>query len=189
VTTNHGTTNAKDENITWSSTKEPGRPRFTPVLSIRLLDTLGVGVSFAMGLEDSKLHVSRAGHYERILEYASKVSVVLYDTRDKRGWLVPSSAVIAHIAKTRHFRGPLSIAGTPVDIISTDPAQNICEAAKKMLLANGSTKLIDGKAGSSDFYFEQLEASTNSWRAGCSGNATGHITGYVTGSRACRLIR
>ncbi|KAN0102019.1 hypothetical protein V8E51_012529 [Hyaloscypha variabilis] len=156
VTTNLGTTDAKYENITWSSTKEPGRPRSTPVLSIRLLDILGVGVSFAMGPKDSKLHVSRAGHYERILEYASKVSVILYDTRDKRGWLVPSSAVIAHIAKTRHFRGSFSIAGTPVDIISTDPAQNIYEAAKKMLLENRSTKLIDGKGGSSDFYFEQM---------------------------------
>jgi hypothetical protein len=156
VTTNLGTTDAKYENINWSPTKEASRPRTTPVLSIRLLNIIEVGVSFAMGPKDSKLHVSRTGHYEKLLQHASKVSVVLYDTRDKRGWLVPSSAVIAHIAKTRHFRKPFSIAGKPVDIISADPARNVCDAAEKMLLENRSTKLFDGDAGSSGLYFEQM---------------------------------
>jgi hypothetical protein len=163
VTTNLGTTDAKYENIDWSPTKKVKRPRTTPVLSIQLLGIIGVGVSFAMGPKDSKLHVSRTGHYEKILQYASKVSVVLYDTRDKRGWLVPSSAVIAHIAKTRHYRKPFSIAGKPVDIISADPARNVYDAAEKMLLENRSTKLFDGDAGSSDLYFEQMVRDIWGW--------------------------
>jgi hypothetical protein len=156
VTTNLGTIDAKYENITWSPTREPATPIAIPVLSIGLQNIIGVGVSFAIGRKDSRLHVSRTGPYEKILQYASKVSVILYDTRDKRGWLVPSSAVIVHIAMTRHSRRAFSIAGKPVDIISTDPAQNIYEAAEKMLRENRSTKLINGETGSSDFYFEQM---------------------------------
>jgi hypothetical protein len=113
-------------------------------------------LSFAIGPKDSKLHISQTGPYEIILQHVSKAPIVLYDTREKRGWLVPSSAVIAHIAKTRHSRKAFSIAGKIVDIISTDPAQNACDAAEKMLLENGSTKLIDQETGSCDFYFRDM---------------------------------
>lgn len=52
-----------------------------------------------------------------------------------------------------------SIDGEPVNLIRTDPGQNVYKAAEKMLLANASKELVDGECGvfeSSTFYFRDL---------------------------------
>jgi len=156
VTTNLGTPDARYEKITWSRAKESVSPVTISAASIGFKTIIPGELSFAIGPKDSKLHISQTGPYEVILQHFSKAPIVLYDTGERRGWLVPSSAVIAHIAKTRHSRKAFSIPGKIVDIISTDPAQNTCDAAERMLLENGSTKLIDQETGSCDFYFRDM---------------------------------
>jgi hypothetical protein len=142
VTTHLGTIDANYENLDWSASKEPDRPATFSGGSIGFQNYITGELTFAVGPKDSKLHISRTGPYNRILKHASRTPVVLYDPGEKRGWLVPSSAVIAHITQARHFREQFSIAGKPVHLIPADPAQNVYEAAEKMLLVNASTKYL-----------------------------------------------
>jgi hypothetical protein len=142
--THLGTADVNYDNIDWSATKEPDRSATFSGGTIGFQNFATGELSFAVGPKDSKLHISRSGSYQKVIRYASRTPVVLYDTCEKRGWLVPSSAVIAHIAQTRNVREQFSINGKPVNIVPTDPTQNVYEAAENMLLVNASTKLEAG---------------------------------------------
>jgi hypothetical protein len=156
-TTSHlGTADANYHNLDWSDTLEPGRSIDFQGGSLGF-QNIGAGqLNFAPGLKDTKLHISRNGPYERIVKCASRTPVVLYDTVEKRGWLVPSSAVIAHIVQTRHFREHFSNNGRRVEFAPTDPVLDVYEGAKNMLLRNSSVKLNDEESGIDGFYFSSL---------------------------------
>lgn len=161
-TTSHlGTADVNYDNLDWSDTKEPGRSIEFHGGSLGF-QNIGAGeLDFSPGPKDGKLHISRSGPYRRIIKYASRTPVVLYDTCEKRGWLVPSSAVIAHISQTRHFRKRFSINGTMVELIPTDPLLNVYDGAAQMLLKNFSTRLgddndDDDELGMGEFHFRDL---------------------------------
>jgi hypothetical protein len=156
TTTHLGAEDINYGNLDWSATKEPDRSATFSGGTIGFQNFATGELSFAVGPKDSKLHIARTGSYHRIIKHASRTPAVLYDTCEKRGWLVPSSAVIAHIAQTRHFRERFSIDGKPVSIIPTDPTQNVYEAAERMLLINASTKLEDCGVENSVVYFRDL---------------------------------
>jgi hypothetical protein len=160
TTTHLGTKDANYHNIDWSATKEPNRSTTFSGGSIGF-QNFGAGeLSFSVGPKDSKLHISRTGPYERIIKHASKTPVVLYDTEERRAWLVPGSAVIAHVAKTRHFREPFLRDGKPIDISPVDQHHNVYAAAERMLTDNAPTELISSASGCSGFYFRDLVLST-----------------------------
>jgi hypothetical protein len=156
TSTHLGTENAKYENIDWTATKEPVACAAFSGGSIGFQNFITGDLKFSVGPKDSKLHISRTGPYQRIIKYASKTPVVLYDTEERRGWLVPSSAVIAHIAQTRHFRERFSIQQKLVHINPADPRLDIYEAAEMMLSENSSTALGEDDAGNPNFYFRDL---------------------------------
>ncbi|KAJ6445358.1 RSC complex subunit Rsc7 [Purpureocillium lavendulum] len=60
-------------------------------------------VDFKLGRKDIKYHYLREGPYRTIVSAAERTSVALYDTTERRGWLVPATAVLLHIAQHRHF--------------------------------------------------------------------------------------
>ncbi|RDW67029.1 hypothetical protein BP5796_09778 [Coleophoma crateriformis] len=156
TTTHLGTDEANYHNLSWSAIREPQRPATFSGGSLGF-QNLGTGeISFSVGPKDGKLHVSRSGPYQRIIKHASNTPVILYDSDEKRSWLVPSSAVIAHIARTRHFREPFFIEEKPVSLIAADPCLNVYESAEKTLLVNSGTKLASGYLGVGDFYFRDL---------------------------------
>ncbi|KAH8752308.1 hypothetical protein F5882DRAFT_339809 [Hyaloscypha sp. PMI_1271] len=156
TTTHLGTADANYDNLDWCPTREPHRSTNFSGGSIGFQNFAAGEMNFVVGPKDSKLHISRTGSYENIIEYASITPAVLYDSVEGRAWLVPSSAVIAHIAQKRHFRKPFCVAGKRIDIIPVDPNLNIFEAAEHMLLANGRTKLRDSDFGASEFCFKDL---------------------------------
>ncbi|TVY45349.1 hypothetical protein LOCC1_G005972 [Lachnellula occidentalis] len=154
--THLGTADTNYDNIDWSDTQEPGRSTEFNGGALGF-QNLGAGqLNFSPGRKDGKLHISRSGPYQRIVKYASKTPVVLYDTCEKRAWLVPSSAVIAHIAQTRHFREPFSVDGKVVEFTPTDPSLDVHEGAEQMLLENCAVKLITTELGVGEFYFRDL---------------------------------
>ncbi|CZR67453.1 uncharacterized protein PAC_17352 [Phialocephala subalpina] len=162
-----GTINASYENIDWSDTKEPSLydPR-SKCLGFRGLGGSktyrmhsGTTGMFSPGPKDGQLHISHYRPYQRIVRYASRTPVVLYDTSGKRAWLVPSSAVIAHIAQTRHRREPFSVNGKVVELTPADPTFGISEGAEQMLLDNSSVKLNDDEPGTGDYRFRDLVLS------------------------------
>lgn len=98
-----GTADANYCNIDFTSAKEPERPIHFHGGSLGF-QNIGTGeLNFSPGMRDSRLHVYRNGTYKKIIKYAANTPTVLYDPGEKRGWLVPASAVIAHIAQTRSY--------------------------------------------------------------------------------------
>jgi hypothetical protein len=154
--THLGTADANYENIDWTATKEPAACAMFSGGSIGFQNFITGDLQFSVGPKDSKLHISRTGPYQRIIKHASKTPIVLYDTEERRGWLVPTSAVIAHIAQTRNFREPFRIQQKLVQISPTDPKLEIYEAAERMLSENSSTALDEDDNGNPNFYFRDL---------------------------------
>ncbi|PQE07314.1 pfs domain protein [Rutstroemia sp. NJR-2017a WRK4] len=156
ITSHLGTADANYHNIDWSDTKEPGRPVVLRSANLGLTYFGSGQLVFSAGLKDGKLHISRTGPYQRIVKHASRTPVILYDTSEKRGWLVPSSAVIAHVAQTRHFHEGFSIDGKPVKFTATDSSLDIYEGAEKMLLSNSEVKIGQDEFGMGEFLFKDL---------------------------------
>jgi hypothetical protein len=99
-------------------------------------------VNLSLGARDSKLHIERKGPYRRIVQCAARAPVVFYGSCEKIAWLVPSSAVILHIAKTLHYGNPYTNAdGKQIIFPSADPSMNNHQAAEKMLLEQAASKL------------------------------------------------
>src|SRR6201999_1855566 len=71
-------------------------------------------LDFKLGPKDGKFHFQRRGPYQRIIQLAGRTPVLLYDTADKRGWLVAASDVILHMCHHRHALEPFPINGTAV---------------------------------------------------------------------------
>jgi hypothetical protein len=139
--THLGTETANYENIDWSASDQVGRPiRFSGV-TLGFQQILTGEVNFSLGARDGKLHVERKGPYQRIVQCAARSPVVLYDSCEKRAWLVPSSAVILHIAKTQHYRNPYMNDGNKIAFPSADPLTSNHEAAEKVLLEQAPFKL------------------------------------------------
>ncbi|KAF8856440.1 hypothetical protein BDZ45DRAFT_476525 [Acephala macrosclerotiorum] len=162
-TTSHlGTADADYRILDWSDTKEPVRAHRTGDEYFVSQDNLGSKIiNFSLGQKDGKLHISRSGPYQRIIKHASRTPVVLYDTRDKRAWLVPSSAVIAHIAQARHHRDPFSINKMTAELTPTDPALTVQEGAERMLLHSSSVLLYNDELtpGVGEYRFRDMVLS------------------------------
>jgi hypothetical protein len=154
--THLGTADANYENIDWTTAKEPALCASFSGGSIGFQNIIAGDLKFSVTPKDSKLHISRPGPYQRIIKHASKTPVVLYDTEERRGWLVPSSAVIAHIAQTRNSRERFSVQQKPVQINPADEKLDIYEAAEKMLLDNSSTPLGEDDEGNPNLYFRDM---------------------------------
>lgn len=139
--TNLGTKTANYENIDWSSCEQVSRSVRFSGTTMGFQQIMIGEVNFSLGARDGKLHVQRKGPYQRIVQCAARSPVVLYDSSEKRAWLVPSSAVILHIAKTRHYRDPYMNNGEKIEFPSADPSTSNHEAAEKVLREEAAFKL------------------------------------------------
>ncbi|KAK5047147.1 hypothetical protein LTR84_007090 [Exophiala bonariae] len=97
-------------------------------------------LNFALGPKADKCHIERAGPYNRIVSMAERTPIVLYDTIERRAWLVPTSEVILHLAHSRNQDEPFEINGQPVKLFSAEPS-GLC--AKEALLRGASVDLSD----------------------------------------------
>ena len=91
-----------------------------------------------LGPKDGKCHFQRSGPYERIIFAAEKTPIVLYDTAEKRAWLVPASEVMLHMARHRARLAPFKINGERVKLPATKAAWL---SATDILLGNASIEL------------------------------------------------
>lgn len=57
-----------------------------------------------MGRKDSKVYFKRSGTYRKVLSWAAKTKVALYDTGERRALLVRADDVILRIIHTRNSR-------------------------------------------------------------------------------------
>ncbi|OAG42839.1 hypothetical protein AYO21_02790 [Fonsecaea monophora] len=100
-------------------------------------------IDFKLGPKDGKCHFHRTGPYRSIVSAAEKTRVVLYDTSDQRGWLVPASEVILHMCQHRHRLEPFVVAGSSVLLPSPETTGQSVKEAKEVLLENESLTLTE----------------------------------------------
>ncbi|OAL21666.1 hypothetical protein AYO20_11338 [Fonsecaea nubica] len=100
-------------------------------------------IDFRLGPKDGKCHFHRTGPYRSIVSAAEKTRVVLYDTSDQRGWLVPASEVILHMCQHRHRLEPFVVAGSSVLLPSPEITGQSVKEAKEVLLENESLTLTE----------------------------------------------
>ena len=158
VTTRLGSADINYDRICWTDLKEPSHSVAFSGGSFGF-QMFGTGeLNFSIGPKDSRLHISQPGPYQRIIEHASNTPVVLFDTEksERRGWLVPASSVLAHIAQTKHARTRFSVDGRVPRIQPTSTELDVCHGAKKMLLENAATILIRDPWDQSSFDFKDL---------------------------------
>jgi len=153
-----GSSEPKYDEISWTELKEPGQSALFSGANIGF-QTFGTGeLNSTVGPKESKLCISRSGPYQRIVKYASNTPVVLFDpaSNDRRGWLVPASSVIAHVALTRQTReGPKHVPKLkPVALTEADLSIN--EATEKMIFENAPVVLSRDSSSTSDYCFRDL---------------------------------
>lgn len=105
-------------------------------------------VDFTLGPRDGKYHFQRTGPYRSIISASEKTLVLLYDTFDKRAWLVSASSVMSHIAQHRNYLESYTVQNKRVSF-QTDGS------AKESLLLNAGVRLYDDDA----YYFRDMISS------------------------------
>ncbi|OJD39051.1 pfs domain protein [Diplodia corticola] len=125
------------ENIHYSGAKDASQ-RLSITGGAIGFQQFGAGqIDFKLGAKEGKFHFQRVGGpYKRIISVAEKTPVVLYDTAEKRGWLFSASAVILHIAQTRHYEDPTNDEGEPIKLFSKDTST--CSARERLLQDAGN---------------------------------------------------
>ncbi|KIY04043.1 uncharacterized protein Z520_00735 [Fonsecaea multimorphosa CBS 102226] len=135
-----GSHDANYKTIEYSSAMEAGRSLNFAGGTLGFQQFGVAQLDFSLGPKDGKCHFQRTGPYQRIVSVAEKTRVVLYDTSDQRGWLVPASEVILHMCQHRHQIEPFEIGGSPVLLPCTRATG---QSAKDILLSNASLDLCD----------------------------------------------
>lgn len=97
-------------------------------------------VDFRLGIKEGNLHIPRLGRYVKIVSAAEKTPVLLYDTGNRRAWLVSASDVLLHMAKHRHCLDPFEVDDKQI-ILETTVADGM--SARSVLLRNEKQKLSD----------------------------------------------
>ncbi|KAL1633615.1 hypothetical protein SLS56_002763 [Neofusicoccum ribis] len=104
----------------------------------------GVGqLNVNFGVKDGKYHFQgNNGPYVEVLSRADDMRVTLYDNVEKRGWLVPASNVILHIAQARLRTGFLSAGNdSHFKLFSKDTSE--C-TARESLLRDSNKMILEG---------------------------------------------
>lgn len=93
-------------------------------------------LDFTLSPKVGKCHFQRSGPYRNIISSAEKTPIVLYDTGERRAWLVPASSVMLHIAQHRNRLEPFMIEGKPVEL-------QIDQSVRETLLKSALISLSD----------------------------------------------
>ncbi|KAH7312038.1 hypothetical protein BKA65DRAFT_600911 [Rhexocercosporidium sp. MPI-PUGE-AT-0058] len=138
-----GSANSNYDNLSWTELEPPNRSAIFSGGSIGFQMIGTAGLAFSVGSKDSKLHISRSGPYQNIIQHAALTPVILFnpDESDKRAWLVPASSVITHIVQTKFSHRKFKVDGTDICITPTSIDEDVYEAAENMLCKNASTVL------------------------------------------------
>jgi hypothetical protein len=146
-----GTKDAKYQDIEWP------RPSFASAgiafdkASIIVGSYVTGGASFTRGKKDTPIYLRREGPYEQEIHSAYNMKVVLYDTEDRRGWLIDGAAALLHITRTQLCSSPYSDSELfKLDKFHHIDPTDMVYTAKKALLDPRNRELL---------IFEEVETS------------------------------
>ncbi|MCJ1383174.1 hypothetical protein MMC17_006287 [Xylographa soralifera] len=133
-----GTRGTNHSELRYSSAREPGSQMILTGIAPNLnagISNISAGLTFQLkfGARDGNIHFSRKGSLKKIISWAEKSPVILYEPEEKRGWLVPASGVILHMFHTRLHKAPLERWGLPIESTYADPSRYGSKAARVAL--------------------------------------------------------
>ncbi|CAF9942447.1 hypothetical protein IMSHALPRED_003684 [Imshaugia aleurites] len=150
--THLGTANANYKSIDWSKAKEAGPSLRLTGVTLGFSKMISTQMNFALGGKDGLFHYSQDGPFQKTINHAENLPVVLYDQKDRRAWLVPALPVILHIIQLQNHLQPFIVGGNKVTISPLDPSRQ-SQAAKEAVARNKSQKLFDCEANEDKEYF------------------------------------
>lgn len=121
-------------NIHYSKAPDKGTPITIHGASLGFQQFGVAQVDFALGIKDGNCHIRQKRPYERLVFTAEKVPVLLYDTGEKRSWLVSAAEVMLHIAQHRHWMQPY---------LDGKINFQFCDNPRDSLLRNANLKLSE----------------------------------------------
>nr|XP_036584029.1 uncharacterized protein CTRU02_06160 [Colletotrichum truncatum]KAF6793288.1 hypothetical protein CTRU02_06160 [Colletotrichum truncatum] len=113
-------------------------------------------IEFVLGRKDFRFHMKWAGAYEDMLIAAKNMRILLYDTGEKRAWLVSGDEVILHIIRKRGSMKPFIVNGEKVRIPCADSAEQSLLRNRKLVLIDDDEKPETLRSMASR-YFDILE--------------------------------
>jgi hypothetical protein len=149
ATSRLGSDAANYENIDYSGAKEAGSGLRCAGGQIGI-QQIGTGIlDFKLGAKDGNFHVPRLGRYQKIVSASDRTPIVLYGTKEQRGWLVFASDVLLHMIQHRHYLDPFEVEGKPVRLDTTVTARS---SAKSVLMNYEKVRISDEQ----DYTFKDL---------------------------------
>jgi hypothetical protein len=96
--------------------------------------------NFSIGAKQTKHYIGREGPFRNVISAAERTPVLLYDTCERRGYLVSATDVMLHMIQHRHRLEPFEVNGKKVVLETGVP---IDSTAKEILKANHNLSLSD----------------------------------------------
>ena len=146
-----GTEDADYKSIDWSKAKEAGPPLRLTGMTLGFSKIVSTQVNFTLGGKEGPFHYSQDGPFQKTIDRAEKLPVVLYDQNDRRAWLVPALLVIPHIIHLQSHLKPFFVGGNQVTIHSLDPSRQR-HAARETIDKNKSQTLFDCESNEDNGY-------------------------------------
>ena len=137
-----GTEDADYKSIDWSKAKEAGPSLRLTGVTLGFSKMISTQLNFALGGKDGSFHYSQDGPFQKTINHAENLPVVLYDQKDRRAWLVPGLLVILHMIQLQNHLMPFTVGGHKVKVSPLDPSRQN-HAAKEAVTNNKSQKLYD----------------------------------------------
>ena len=149
-----GTADSAYDSIDWSPAGETRRSARMTGANLGFQNMLTGQLNFVLGAKDGRLHFSQKGPFQRIVQCAEKIPVALYDTADRRAWLVPGLDMMLHIVQTRHHLSPYQVGGTAIELTPAIPKKGRA-AAIEAIAANQQRQLYERDVATERIYYFQ----------------------------------
>lgn len=100
-------------------------------------------IDVTFGKRDGKCHFQRNSSYRRIVSAAERMFVALFDTGERRSYLVPASGLLLHILRHRLSSGLGGVPASKVKILSAKSfTETLLKNAKVRLTSEGDEPLF-----------------------------------------------
>lgn len=99
------------------------------------------GANFRKGNKDTRINLERSGPYVQELDFARSMHVVLYDTKDRRGWLVDGASALLHLTRSQ-LSFPGFCANVKLSEFHHADLQGGADAAMEALKDPGNRQLV-----------------------------------------------
>jgi hypothetical protein len=154
-----GTKDMAYDRIGFSQANPPGRnPEFSGFSFTFSLPKFGGPSATANFTVPKRLSLTREEHcYEHILSYGSTMPLILYDTSDRRAWMVPALSVILHMIHIWAFLQKKNFPALRVaDLPYAKAAWDIGREAQEVIYEYSSLQLYVSKDGDKPYLLKDL---------------------------------